>query len=185
MKEEAAFGRPPTLSNVQSVGGGASAGCQRWRLRWGYGSAALSGQRRRCICGAQAAAYRRWSGVGGAFRSTGGRTGAVHLITPAMAPARREAEVVQRDATRQPAGVNKEEGSRMDACGGCSTKCDARWRHATTGDATTSRQTRGKQEERHQRTRCDGASIGRGCAFRGGGRVERMRGGGINATTSG
>ena len=185
MKEEAAFGHPPTLSDAQSVGGGASAGCQRWRLRRGYGSAALSGQRRRCICGAQAAAYRRWSGIGGAFRRAGGRTGAVHLIMPAMAPARREAEAVRRDATRQPAGVNKEEGSRMDACGGCSTKCDARWRHATTGDATTSRQTRGKREERHQRTRCDGASIGRGCAFRGGGRVERMRGGGINATTSG
>ena len=26
--------------------------------------------------------------------------------------------------------------------------------------------------------------IGQGCTFRGGGRVERMRGGGINATTS-
>ena len=30
----------------------------------------------------------------------------------------------------------------MDACGGCATKGDARRRHATTGDATTSRQTR-------------------------------------------
>ena len=72
----------------------------------------------------------------------------------------------------------------MDVCGGCATKGDARRRHATTGDATTSRRTRGKREERRQRTRGDGASIGRGCAFRGGGRVERMRGGGINATTS-
>ena len=95
--------------------------------------------------GAQAAAHRRWRGVGGAFRCAGGRTGAVHLITPAMAPARREAEAVRRDATQQPAGVNKEEGSRrMDACGGCPTKCDARRKHATTGDATTSWQTRGK-----------------------------------------
>jgi hypothetical protein len=134
--------------------------------------------------GAQAAAHRRWRGVGGAFRCAGGRTGAVHLITPAMAPARREAEAVRRDATRQPAGMNKEEGSRMDACGGCLTKCDARRRHATTGNATTSRRTRDKREERHQWTRGDGASIGQGCAFRGGGRVERMRGGGINATTS-
>jgi hypothetical protein len=96
------------------------------------------------ICGAQAAAHRRWRGVHGAFRRAGGRTGAVHLITLVMAPARREAEAVQRDAARQPAGVNKEEGSRMDACGGCPTKCDTRRRHATTGDATTSRQTRGK-----------------------------------------
>jgi hypothetical protein len=78
---------------------------------------------------------------------------------------------------QQPAGANKEEGSRMDACGGCVSKGDARRRHATTGDATTSQQTRGKQEERHQRTRGNGALIG-------GGRVERMRGGGINATTS-
>jgi hypothetical protein len=61
-----------------------------------------------------------------------------------MAPARREAEAVQRDVTQHPAGVNKEEGSRMDACGGCPTKCDARRRHATTGNAITSRQTRGK-----------------------------------------
>ena len=72
----------------------------------------------------------------------------------------------------------------MDACGGCVTKGDARQRHATTGEATTSRRTRGKQEERHQRTRGDGISIGQGCAFRGGGRVEWMRGGGINTTTS-
>jgi hypothetical protein len=66
------------------------------------------------------------------------------------------------------------------------TKGDARWRHATTGDATTSRRMRDKREERRQQTRGDGASIGRGCAFRGrgGGRVERMRGGGINSTTS-
>ena len=64
------------------------------------------------------------------------------------------------------------------------TKGDSRQRHATTGDATTSRRTRDKREERRQQTRGDGASIGRGCAFRGGGRVERMRGRGINATTS-
>jgi len=72
----------------------------------------------------------------------------------------------------------------MDACGACATKGDTSRRHATTGDATTSRHTRGKREEMHQRTRGDGSSIGQGCAFRGGGRVERMRGGGINATTS-
>ena len=72
----------------------------------------------------------------------------------------------------------------MDVCGGCPTKCDGRRRHATTGNATTSRRMRGKRGERHQWTRGDGASIGRGCAFRGRGRVERMTGGGINATTS-
>ena len=43
---------------------------------------------------------------------------------------------------------------------------------------------RGKREERHQRTRGNGASIGQGCTLRGGGRVERIKGGGINATTS-
>jgi len=85
---------------------------------------------------------------------------------------------------RQPAGTNKEEGLRMDACGGCATKGDARWRHATTGNVTTSRRTRDKLEERRQQTRGDWALIGRGCAFRGGGRVERMRGEGTNMTTS-
>ena len=72
----------------------------------------------------------------------------------------------------------------MEACSGYVTKGDTRQRHTTTGDATTSRDTRGKQEERRQRTRGDGALICQGCAFRGGCRVERMRGGGINATTS-
>jgi hypothetical protein len=72
----------------------------------------------------------------------------------------------------------------MDTCGGCATKGDARRRHATTGDATTSWRMSGKREERRQQTSGDGALIGQGCAFRGGGRVERMRGGGINATTS-
>ncbi len=96
----------------------------------------------------------------------------------------REAEAVRRDATQQPPGMNKEEGSRMDACGACATKGDVRRRHATTGNVTTSRRTRGKQEERRQRTRGDGAWIGQGCAFRGRGRVERMRGGGIIVTTS-
>ena len=42
---------------------------------------------------------------------------------------------------------------RLDTCGSCSTKGDVRWRHATTGDATTSQQMRCKQEERCQRTR--------------------------------
>ncbi len=91
---------------------------------------------------------------------------------------------MRRDATRQPAGANKDEGSRMDACGSCATKGDVRRRHTTTGDATTSRQMRDKREERRQQTRGDGALIGRGCVFRGGGRVESMRGGGINTTTS-
>ena len=100
------------------------------------------------------------------------------------AAAHREAEAVRRDAMRQPAGANKEEGSRMEACGGCATKGDTRQRHATTGDVTTSLQMRGKWVERCQWTRGDGASIGRGCALRGGGRVERMRGRGINVTTS-
>jgi hypothetical protein len=98
--------------------------------------------------------------------------------------AHQEAEAVRRDVTREPAGAIKEEGSRMDTCGGCATKGDARRRHATTGDATTSWRTRGKREERRQQTSGNGASIGQGCAFRGGGRVKRMRGGGINATTS-
>ncbi len=55
----------------------------------------------------------------------------------------------------------------MDACGSCATK----GRHATTGDATNSRQTRGKREERCQQTRGDEASIGQGCELRGGCRV--------------
>ena len=61
---------------------------------------------------------------------------------------------MRRYVMQQPAGVNIEEGSSMDARGGCAMKGDARWRHATTGDATTSQQTRGKREEG------DGASIG-------------------------
>jgi len=73
----------------------------------------------------------------------------------------------------------------MDACGACAAKGDARRRHATTGDATTSRRTIGKREERHQQTRGNGASIGQGCAFIVVGRVERFRGRGINTTTSG
>jgi len=43
--------------------------------------------------------------------------------------AHQEVEVVRRDATRQPAGANKEEGSRIDVCGGCVTKGDAKRRH--------------------------------------------------------
>ena len=96
----------------------------------------------------------------------------------------REAEAVQRDAMQQPAGTNKEEGSRMDACGSCVMRGDARRRHATTGNVTTSQRTRSKQEERCQWTRGNGALIGQGCMLRGRGRVKRMRGGGINATTS-
>ena len=41
----------------------------------------------------------------------------------------------------------------LDACGGCAKKGNARRRHATAGDATTSQQTRCKREERRQRTR--------------------------------
>jgi len=40
------------------------------------------------------------------------------------------------------------------------TKRDARRRHTTTGNATTSRQTRGKWEERRQWTRGDRALMG-------------------------
>ena len=50
-----------------------------------------------------------------------------------------------------------------------------------TDNATTSRRTRGKWEERRQRTRGDGASMG---ILRSRGRVERTRGGGIDGTTS-
>jgi hypothetical protein len=57
-----------------------------------------------------------------------------------------EAEAVRRNATQQSTGANKEEGSRMDVCGACATKGGARQRHATTGDATTSRHMRGKRE---------------------------------------
>ena len=49
--------------------------------------------------------------------------------TQPVVAVRREVEAVQRDATRQPAGSNKEEGSRMDAHGSCATKGDARRRH--------------------------------------------------------
>jgi hypothetical protein len=49
----------------------------------------------------------------------------------------------------------------MNACGSCALRGDERQRRATTGDATTSRQTRGKREERRQWTRGNGASIGR------------------------
>jgi hypothetical protein len=132
MKKEAAFGRPPTLSDARSVGGGASAGCRQWRLRRGYGSAALSGQRRRCICGAQAAAHRRWRGVGGAFRRAGGRTGAMHLITTAMAAALRggRRRRWQRKGWRA-GGFDRTRGGGVDA--------------------TTSQRTRGKWEESYPR----------------------------------
>ena len=48
---------------------------------------------------------------------------------------------------------------RLDACGFCMTKGFARWRHATTGNTTTSRGTRCKWEERRQRTRGDRAAL--------------------------
>ena len=71
----------------------------------------------------------------------------------------------------------------LDACGGCATKGDARRRHATTGAATTSGQTRCTREARRQGTRGDKVSIGRDCALRGRGRVERMTGRGIDLPT--
>ena len=56
MKEEAAFGRPPMLSDAQSFGGGASAGCRQWRLGGAMGvqrcqssgHGASMGHRRQC-----------------------------------------------------------------------------------------------------------------------------------------
>jgi hypothetical protein len=69
----------------------------------------------------------------------------------------------------------------MDPWHGCSTKGGTRRRCTITDDATTSRQTRGKRDERCQRTRGDRALMG---VLRSRGRVERMRGGGIDATTS-
>ena len=72
---------------------------------------------------------------------------------------------------------------RLDVFGSCTMKGDARRRHATTGNATTSRLTRCKREERHQRTRGDRALIGQGCGLRGRGKVKRMRGKGIDLPT--
>jgi hypothetical protein len=63
----------------------------------------------------------------------------------------------------------------MDACGGCATKGDERRRHATTGDVTTSRQTRDKREERRQQTRGDGINMTtsrRTRDYRGGGKSD-------------
>ncbi len=40
----------------------------------------------------------------------------------------REAEAVQRDVLRQPAGANEGGGLRMDTLGGGATKGDTRWR---------------------------------------------------------
>ena len=48
----------------------------------------------------------------------------------------------------------------LDACDGCTMKGEARRRHVTTGNATTSQQTRCKREEKRQRTRGDRALIG-------------------------
>ena len=62
---------------------------------------------------------------------------------------------------------NCDNGEGMDTCGSCATK----GRHASSCDATNSRQTRGKREERCQQTRGDEASIGQGCKLRGGCRV--------------
>jgi len=57
---------------------------------------------------------------------------------------RRRCEEMQ-DATRQPAGVNKEEGSRMDACGGCATKGDARRRHEAMRQPAGKREANGRR----------------------------------------
>ena len=63
-------------------------------------------------------------------------------------------------ATRQPAGENKEGGVKDGRVRRLHKKGETRRRHTTTGDATTSPQTRGEREERHPRTRGDGASMG-------------------------
>jgi len=44
-------------------------------LWWGNGGAALLGQQRWCIHGAQAAAHCCWKGIGGAFRRADGGVG--------------------------------------------------------------------------------------------------------------
>ncbi len=74
IKEEAAFGRPPTLSDVRSVGGGASAGCRRWRLggsmglqryRGSSGSASVGRRRQFIIIGGAMVAPSNARAVGG------------------------------------------------------------------------------------------------------------------------
>ena len=76
------------------------------------------------------------------MRPTGNHTGASGVVATADAPDERAVAIVW---TREAAA---------------STKDDARRRHATTGDATTSRRMRGKWEERRQRTKGNGALIG-------------------------
>jgi hypothetical protein len=88
------------------------------------------------------------------------------LATATTQPVVRRQRVERRRWCKEMQRDNQE-GSRMDACGSCATKGDARRRHATTGNATTSRRTRDKRKERCQWTRGDGALIGRGCAFKG------------------
>ena len=77
--------------------------------------------------------------------------------------------------TQQPAGADKEVGSRMDARDECATKGDARRRRRD------KRQRDNQPANMHQRTRGGGALISSGY---GGGRVERTRGGGVDMTTS-
>ena len=69
----------------------------------------------------------------------------------------------------------------MDARGGCATKGDARRRRRDKRRRDNQPANIGQREEMRQRTRGGGALISRGC---GGGRVERMIGGGVNMTTS-
>jgi len=63
----------------------------------------------------------------------------------------------------------------MDARGGCATKGDARRRRRNKRRRDNKPANIGQWEEMRQRTRGGGALISRGC---GGGRVERMIGGG-------
>jgi len=87
----------------------------------------------------------------------------------------------QQDVTQQPAGTNKEGGSRMDVRGGCVTKGNARRRMRYNRRRDNQPENSGKREVMRQRTRGGGALIIIGC---GGGRVKRTRGGGIDTTTS-
>ena len=61
------------------------------------------------------------------------------------AAAHQEAEAVRRDATRQPAGTNKEEGSRIDVFGGCVTKGGARRRHYSMQKPAGKREANGRR----------------------------------------
>ena len=65
----------------------------------------------------------------------------------------------QQDVTQQPAGMNKEGGSRMDARVGCAMKGDARRRRRYNRQRDNQPANRGKREEMRQRTSGGGALI--------------------------